>query len=107
MAECRNRFPSAEFEVGNGKDIAMIPSGTVDAIWSFDVFVHINAAEFSSYVEEFRRVLKPGGLVRILRAKVENVEKLPCEVGATPLAAIPLPKHLRRLVPGGGAITAR
>ena len=54
-----------------------------------------------------QELLKPGGLVRILRAKVENVEKLPCEVGATPLAAIPLPKHLRRLVPGGGAITAR
>jgi SAM-dependent methyltransferase len=70
VAECRNRFPSAEFEVGNGKDIAMIPSGTVDAIWSFDVFVHINGAEFSSYIEEFRRVLKPAGLAIIHHGSV-------------------------------------
>jgi SAM-dependent methyltransferase len=65
VAACRNRFPSATFEVGNGKDIAGIPPASIDAIWSFDVFVHINGAEFSSYVEEFHRVLKPGGLVVI------------------------------------------
>jgi hypothetical protein len=34
----------------------------VDAIWSYDVFVHINAAEVDRYAGEFRRVLRPGGI---------------------------------------------
>ena len=42
---------------------------------------------------------KPGALVRLLRAKIENVEKIPCEVGASPLSSIPLPKHLQGLLP--------
>jgi SAM-dependent methyltransferase len=70
VTACQNRFPSAEFELGNGKDIAMIPRGSIDAIWSFDVFVHINGAEFLSYVREFRRVLKPGGLIIIHHGSV-------------------------------------
>jgi SAM-dependent methyltransferase len=70
VAACRSRFPSATFEVGNGKDIASIAPASIDAIWSFDVFVHINGAEFSSYIEEFRRVLKPDGLVIIHHGSV-------------------------------------
>ena len=35
--------------------------GTVDAIWSYDVFVHINPQDARSYFQEFRRLLKPGG----------------------------------------------
>src|ERR1700687_1077470 len=68
VLECRKRFmacPNAEFETGNGRDIGMIASNSVDGIWSFDVFVHINRDEFLSYVQEFRRVLKAGGVVII------------------------------------------
>lgn len=35
--------------------------GIVDAIWSYDVFVHINPIDARSYFCELRRVLKPGG----------------------------------------------
>jgi SAM-dependent methyltransferase len=63
--ECERRFssyPNAKFEVGNGHDLSSISTGSVDAVWSFDVFVHINKPQFRSYVVEFARVLKPGGV---------------------------------------------
>jgi SAM-dependent methyltransferase len=65
VVECRKRFLSsrnATFEVGNGRDISSVPTGSVDAIWSFDVFVHINRDEFRSYAGEFARILRTGGV---------------------------------------------
>ena len=65
VVECRKKFATAAnatFEVGSGRDLASIADRSVDKIWSFDVFVHINGAEFASYTREFARVLKPGGL---------------------------------------------
>jgi ubiquinone/menaquinone biosynthesis C-methylase UbiE len=73
VVECRKRFsvfPNAEFVVGNGCDLAMISSDSVDAIWSFDVFVHINSDEFRSYVGEFQRVLRTGGVVVVHHGSV-------------------------------------
>jgi SAM-dependent methyltransferase len=65
VRECQRRFhdyPNARFEVGNGEDLPSIGSGSVDAVWSFDVFVHINKQQFKSYIAELARVLKPGGV---------------------------------------------
>jgi ubiquinone/menaquinone biosynthesis C-methylase UbiE len=65
LRECEHRFqnrPHASFAVGNGEDLPTIESGSIDGVWSFDVFVHINKAQFNSYVAEFARVLKPGGV---------------------------------------------
>ena len=65
VRECERRFhdyPNAKFEVGNGEDLSSIRSSSIDAVWSFDVFVHINKHQFKSYIAEFARVLKPGGV---------------------------------------------
>jgi SAM-dependent methyltransferase len=65
---CRKRFADnshATFEVGSGRDLAMVEDSSIDAIWSYDAFVHINAAEVESYVEELRRVLRPGAVAVI------------------------------------------
>jgi SAM-dependent methyltransferase len=35
--------------------------GTVDLVWSFDVFVHLDAATIAAYLREAARVLRPGG----------------------------------------------
>lgn len=62
---CRRRFSAADnarFLLGSGRDLAQIHTASVDVIWSFDVFVHINEAEVADYILEFDRVLKPGGL---------------------------------------------
>ena len=64
IEECRAKFgtdPRAEFHQTSGADLACIPDTSIDVIWSFDVFVHINAAEVAVYLAEFARVLAPGG----------------------------------------------
>ena len=61
---CRERFAAranASFMLGSGLDLGGIESGSIDALWSFDVFVHINTAEVRGYAAEFARVLRPGG----------------------------------------------
>jgi SAM-dependent methyltransferase len=68
IAHCRKRFAdaaNARFELGSGEDLAAAKDAAADAIWSFDVFVHINRAEIERYAAEFARVLKPGGVAVI------------------------------------------
>jgi SAM-dependent methyltransferase len=68
VAHCQQRFaadPRAEFMVGSGSDLTGVADRSIDAIWSFDVFVHINRAEIERYIDEFIRVLKPGGVAAI------------------------------------------
>jgi ubiquinone/menaquinone biosynthesis C-methylase UbiE len=68
VAHCRSRFahePHANFFVGSGSNLAMIATNSIDAIWSFDVFVHINRTEIEGYAKEFLRVLRPGGVAVI------------------------------------------
>jgi ubiquinone/menaquinone biosynthesis C-methylase UbiE len=65
VRECEKRFAhcdNVEFRVGSGSDLGGVDSGSADAIWSFDVFVHINKPEFTQYSLEFARVLKSGGV---------------------------------------------
>jgi SAM-dependent methyltransferase len=65
VEHCRTRFagnPNARFVLGSGNDLAAVAAGSIDTIWSHDVFVHINSAEAERYVTEFRRVLRPGGI---------------------------------------------
>ena len=62
---CRKKFagsPKAKFIVGTGSDLAGVPDASVDALWSFDVFVHINREEVERYAGEFRRVMRPGAV---------------------------------------------
>lgn len=61
---CKKRFAhatKAQFIVGNGVDLRAVADQSMDAVWSFDVFVHINKDQFSNYTHEIKRVLKPGG----------------------------------------------
>ncbi len=65
IEHCKRKFgldPRARFIVGSGRDLAQIEDSSVDTIWSFDVFVHINRAEVENYVREFARILRPGGI---------------------------------------------
>lgn len=62
---CKQRFSQCdnlEFFVNDGANVDFIPSETVDFIWSFDVFVHVNSVETKKYIKEFNRILKKGGL---------------------------------------------
>jgi ubiquinone/menaquinone biosynthesis C-methylase UbiE len=62
---CRKKFgssPKARFIVGSGNNLAGVADASVDALWSFDVFVHINREEVESYADEFLRVMRPGAV---------------------------------------------
>lgn len=62
---CQQRYGGSagtRFLVGNGQDLAGIADASIDSIWSFDVFVHINTSETARYVEEFRRVMRSGSV---------------------------------------------
>jgi ubiquinone/menaquinone biosynthesis C-methylase UbiE len=68
---CRERFPEArnmEFLVSDGGTLPIEQSGFVDAIWSYDCFVHINPLDIRRYFREFTRVLAPGGVACIHHA---------------------------------------
>lgn len=68
IEHCRQHFanePRARFFVGSGRDLGDVATGSIDIIWSFDVFVHINAVEIAGYLDDFVRVLRPGGVAVI------------------------------------------
>jgi ubiquinone/menaquinone biosynthesis C-methylase UbiE len=45
----------------SGSTLPGVPDSSVDAVWSFDVFVHIAPPDVASYLAEIGRVLRPGG----------------------------------------------
>lgn len=62
---CQERFKGhdhIDWVLTPGNELPGVEDGSTDAIWSFDVFVHINRAEVEGYAKEFARVLKPGGV---------------------------------------------
>src|ERR1700686_285893 len=62
---CRQQYgdkSGTTFLVGNGQDLAGISDASIDSIWSFDVFVHINVGETIRYVNEFKRVMRSGSV---------------------------------------------
>jgi ubiquinone/menaquinone biosynthesis C-methylase UbiE len=72
IAICRERFSSyskAEFYVTRGDDLASVPDASVDALWSYDVFVHVNQREFGTYARDFIRVMRPGAIGVISHGK--------------------------------------
>jgi ubiquinone/menaquinone biosynthesis C-methylase UbiE len=69
---CKKRLSSAtnvKFNLTRNAALGFVPNKTIDAIWSFDVFVHINPVETENYLSEFKRVLAPGGIAVIHHPK--------------------------------------
>lgn len=59
---CRERFAdctNVSYLLGDGRSIAL-PDASVNSIWSYDVFVHINPVDCRNYFVEFARILVPG-----------------------------------------------
>lgn len=62
---CEKRFVEAEAEVSyfvNDGVALPVPDESVDVVWSFGTFVHVDENEIDSYLAEIRRVLRPGGM---------------------------------------------
>lgn len=65
---CRNRLAAhthVSYVVLDGRTLTGIPDGSVDFIWSYDTFVHIDPEDVRSYVGEMARVLRPDGVAVI------------------------------------------
>jgi SAM-dependent methyltransferase len=63
---CRNRFgsgPEMEYLLLEGDAVGVLDVVTesVDVVWSYDAFVHINPTDVDGYLAEFSRILRPGG----------------------------------------------
>ena len=60
---CRKRFrPINNIEYHLIKNnLEFIENDSIDYIWSYDVFVHINPTDIEKYIEEFARILVGGG----------------------------------------------
>jgi len=72
---CRERFGTAanvEYVLSSGSDIPGVVAGSVDAVWSFDVFVHVAPRDQARYLSEVARVLAPGGVAVIHHADGRN-----------------------------------
>jgi ubiquinone/menaquinone biosynthesis C-methylase UbiE len=68
---CQERFGSGskiKYFVNDGRDLSFIPDMSLDRIWSFDVFVHIQRDDIEKYVSQFPRILSHGGVAVIHHA---------------------------------------
>ncbi len=62
---CRRKFGGSSnttFLKSSGADLNGVPDRSIDALWSFDVFVHINRRDVEAYVREFSRVMRHGAV---------------------------------------------
>jgi SAM-dependent methyltransferase len=62
---CRERFAgrdkNIQYHVIDG-EIGFIPDCSIDRVWSYDVFVHVNPSDTELYVKNISRILRPGGI---------------------------------------------
>jgi SAM-dependent methyltransferase len=54
-------FTNVRFEKLNGLDLDQFASETIDFVFSFDCFVHVEIEDIYCYLQEIKRVLVPGG----------------------------------------------
>jgi ubiquinone/menaquinone biosynthesis C-methylase UbiE len=70
IAACRERFAGRDnvsFHVNDGRSLP-VADASVDFVWSFDAFVHMDPPVIDGYLQECARVLRPGGHVVIHHA---------------------------------------
>lgn len=61
---CRERFKghsNIEYALLEEPNLDFISDESVDYVWSYDVFVHINPTDTRKYIFQVQRILRPGG----------------------------------------------
>jgi SAM-dependent methyltransferase len=81
VAERMAGVDSVECVLSDGASLTGIGNATADAVWSFDVFVHIAPADQAAYLAEIARVLRDGGVAAIHHADGRNRGALPSRRG--------------------------
>jgi ubiquinone/menaquinone biosynthesis C-methylase UbiE len=81
---CRERFEGdrhIEYVLCTGSDLPGVEDGSIGAVWSFDVFVHVAPVDQAAYLGEIARVLAPGGTAVVHHADGRNRGRLPSRSG--------------------------
>jgi SAM-dependent methyltransferase len=81
---CRARVPDPSNltdVLRPGSALPGVADGSVAAVWSFDVFVHIAPLDQARYLGEIARVLEPGGVAVVHHADGRNRGLLPSRQG--------------------------
>ena len=88
---CRERLGALDqvsYVRSSGSDLPGVPDASIDAVWSFDVFVHVAPLDQAGYLTEIARVLRPGGIAAIHHADGRNRGALPSRRGwRSPMSA--------------------
>lgn len=69
---CKKKFKNhsnINYFINDGSSLGFLPDSSIDFIWSWDVFVHIDSKDIRKYINEFARVLTPGGKALIHHSK--------------------------------------
>ncbi len=81
---CRERLAGAgnvEYVLSSGSDLPGVADRSVDAVWSFDVFVHVAPLDQDRYLAQIARVLAPGGVAVIHHSDGRNLGSVPSRAG--------------------------
>jgi SAM-dependent methyltransferase len=81
---CRERFNDdarIQYILSSGSDLPGVVDGSIDAVWSFDVFVHVSPRDQAAYLQEIARVLAPGGTAVVHHSDGRNRGQLPSRHG--------------------------
>jgi ubiquinone/menaquinone biosynthesis C-methylase UbiE len=68
IEHCKKVFgenDNIEFHLNDGRSLEFIAADSIDFVWSFDVFVHIEPMDVDRYLSEFHRILKKDGRIII------------------------------------------
>jgi ubiquinone/menaquinone biosynthesis C-methylase UbiE len=74
---CQRRFEmynNIEYHLIKDR-LNFIPNNSIDYIWSYDVFVHINKSDIANYIADSQRILKSNGYAIIHHAGRYNTGK--------------------------------
>jgi SAM-dependent methyltransferase len=81
---CRERFgddANVNYVLSSGSDLPSVEDGSIEAVWSFDVFVHLAPRDQAAYLEEIARVLAPGGVAVVHHTDGYDRGQLPSRFG--------------------------
>ncbi len=77
---CRQRFKDEihfEYFQNNGKSLAMIPSCSIDLVFSFDSLVHGEANVIKAYIKQLAQKLTPNGVGIIHHSNLDDLIERP------------------------------
>ena len=62
------QFPNVTYVLTDGTSLPGVADSSIDFVWSFDSFVHMELPVIDAYLGEIARVLRPGGMFTIHHA---------------------------------------